>query len=360
MAQPRIIVSATAELPYCFSQPVLLAKLCEVVFGPDWKTGVETSERISLVSRLFTSSGVEYRGSAVDLLTYYDVPHSTADRMAEFRRTAYPLARAALTQCLARAGNVGADAITDFLVVSCTGYHAPGPDLVLARDLGMPADVRRVVIGHMGCYGALVGLRQALAVLRAQTNGLVALLSVELASLHYASTDDLEVLTSYALFGDGIAAVLLGTQPEAPGPELVDTHCLSDFGAMGQMSWTITDEGFMMGLSPRVPITLRRNVVAGVQRLLAPHGLSIGDVSHWLIHPGGPSVLEVMQDKLGISDEQMALSWQTLRDHGNCSSATVLIMLDTLLRSGATRRGEWGVMMAFGPGLTLEMALLRF
>jgi predicted naringenin-chalcone synthase len=310
--------------------------------------------------RLFTSSGVQQRRSSVDLLTYYDQRRSTGERMQDFRRLAYPLARNALADCVAKADDFHADAISDLFVVSCTGYDSPGLDLMLAREFGMPAGVRRVMIGHMGCYGALVGLRQSLAALRAHEHSLVALLTVELCSLHYANNQDTEVLPVYALFADGVAAALLSADSQAEGPELVDTYCAAVFDAMEQMAWHITDEGFIMGLSPRVPVTLRRHVLPALEKLLAPHALMPRDISHWLIHPGGPSVLDALQDKLGLSDEQMALSWQTLQEHGNCSSSTVLIMLDMLLRSGTTRPGEWGVMMAFGPGLTLETCLLRF
>jgi predicted naringenin-chalcone synthase len=296
----------------------------------------------------------------VDLFAFYNQPRSTGERMHEYLPHAYPLARNALADCIAKAGDVRADAISDMFVVSCTGYDSPGLDLLLAREFGMPAEVRRVMIGHMGCYGGIVGLRQALAALRAHEHGLVALLTVELCSLHYANTQEIEVLTGYSLFADGIAAALLSASPEARGPELVDTYCVAVFDAIQQMSWHVTDEGFHMGLSPRVPVTLRRHVYPALEKLLAPHGLVPGDITHWLVHPGGPSILDVIQDKVGLSDAQMSLSWQTLREHGNCSSATVLIMLDTLLQSGATRPGEWGVMMAFGPGLTLETCLLRF
>jgi predicted naringenin-chalcone synthase len=212
----------------------------------------------------------------------------------------------------------------------------------------------------MGCAGGIVALRDALATLRGRKHSLVALLSVELSSLHGQKTLDLGVLTAFALFGDAAAAVLLSSDPASRGPEVVDTYCASDFGAMDQMSWTIGDEGFVMGLSIRVPVTLRRNIGPAVERLLAPHGLTAADVTHWLVHPGGPSILDAIRHSLALSKEQMALSWEILHDHGNCSSTTVLLMLDRLLRSGRTRRGEWGVMMAFGPGLTLETCLLRF
>jgi predicted naringenin-chalcone synthase len=358
--QARILSTAIAEPPYRFTQDVLLDKLCTVVFGPTWSTDPDLRERASRYVRLFSASGVQQRYSSVDLLTYYDQPRSTGARMQDYRRLAYPLARTAMAACLEQAGVVQAEALSDLFVVSCTGYDSPGLDLLLARDLGMPADIRRVVIGHMGCYGALVGLRQSLAALRAHEQSLVALLTVELCSLHYPDIQEPEVLPVYALFGDGVAATLLSADPGAQGPELVDTYCAAVFGAMGQMAWHVTDTGFIMELSPRVPITLRNHICPTLERLLAPHGLASRDITHWLIHPGGPSILEVIQDRVGLSDEQMALSCQILREHGNCSSSTVLIMLDTLLRSGTARPGEWGVMMAFGPGLTLETCLLRF
>jgi predicted naringenin-chalcone synthase len=260
-----------------------------------------------------------------------------------------------------------AASIRDLLVVSCTGYHAPGLDILLARDRGMPRDVRRVVIGHMGCYGGLVGMRQALAALRAHPGGTVALVCVELCSLHFTPSLDSESLTGYALFGDAAASALLTNtddaragSAEASGAEIVDVYCATEFDSIEQMSWTVTDTGFVMGLSPRVPVTLRRAVRGAVERLLAPHGLRPVDVTHWMVHPGGPSILEVVQAKLELSDEQMAPSRRVLREHGNCSSPTILMILDDVIRSRTTRPGEWGVMMAFGPGLTLELCLVRF
>jgi predicted naringenin-chalcone synthase len=212
----------------------------------------------------------------------------------------------------------------------------------------------------MGCFGAVVGLRQALAITRAYPEALVAVISVELCSLHFAPDMDLDGMTGFALFGDAGAAVLVSSHETARGPEIADAYCSADFSTSDQMSWTITDQGFLMGLSPRVPVTLRRQVAPATRTLLESNGLAMSDIAHWLIHPGGPSVLEAIQGRLELTEEQMAPSWAVLRDHGNCSSPTVLLILDELLRSGRTSSGEWGVMMAFGPGLTLEMCLLRF
>jgi predicted naringenin-chalcone synthase len=312
------------------------------------------------MERLFAAARVESHNSAIDLAAYYHRPRTTGERMETYHAAASALGRAAIAECLRRAEPRTAEEVTDLIAVSCTGYSAPGLDIQVARDLGMPRDVRRVSVGHMGCFGALVGLRQGVAAVRAYPGALAALLSVELSSLHVPSELDTKVLTQFALFGDAAAAVLLTGDAAAVGPEVIDTYCVADYASADQMSWTITDQGFMMGLSPRVPVTLRRHVSGVVARLLDPHGLLVPDVAHWIVHPGGPSILEVIQAKLELSEEQMAPSWQVLREHGNCSSATVLLILEELLRSGRTRPGEWGVMMAFGPGLTLETCLLRF
>lgn len=358
---PRVLALASAEPRFHFAQEALLREAQARLLGPAWQHEAAKAQQAAQIERLFAATRVHERRAAVDLLSYYKRVPGTGERMAVYATEAYTLGKAAADECLRRAaGRREPDDVTDVSVVSCTGYGAPGLDILLARDLALPRDVRRVVIGHMGCHGALVGLRQALTAVRAQPEATVLLASVELASLHFTPTLDPEVLTSYALFGDGAAAALIGAGPEGEGPELVDTYCAADFAAAGQMTWTITDQGFVMGLSPRVPATLRRSVGGVVEGLLGPHDLRAADITHWIIHPGGPAILEAVQRKLELGDEQIAGSWEVLRERGNCSSATVLLILERLLRSGRTHAGEWGVMMAFGPGLTLETCLLRF
>jgi predicted naringenin-chalcone synthase len=334
------------------------------LYGDNWATRSDVVDSVHVIQRLYAASRVEHRQLAAELLSFYfrAVPPTTGERMGLYEELSYPLAREALVASLKRA-DYPASAVSDFIVVSCTGYSAPGLDILLARDLGMPPNVRRLVVGHMGCYGALVGLRSALATLRAHPNALVALTTVEICSLHFHAGGgrlDPGSLTSTALFGDAAASVVLKACGDSTGPELVDVYCAADFKTSDQMSWKITDEGFVMGLSSRIPITLRRNVAGVVDRLLATHALTASEISHWLVHPGGPDILDGVASALELSQEQMAISWEVLRDHGNCSSSTVLLMLNRLLRSEQTRPGEWGVMMAFGPGLTLETCLFRF
>lgn len=362
MASPARIVSlAAAHPPFHFAQDDLAQRACERMLGAGWKRDPECAERGRQMLRLFEATRVRDRQFAVNLPEYYAQPRTTGQRMETFEPAALDLASAALAATLESGTEWGAaSAVSDLVVVSCTGYAAPGLDILLARDFCLPRDVRRVCVGHMGCYGALVGLRQCLASVRANPGATAALVSVELASLHFTESLDLETLTAYALFGDAAASLLVTSDPGARGPEIVDMYCAAEFAAANQMSWTITDTGFVMGLSPRIPVTLRRTVGGVTDHLLSPHGLTASDVKHWIIHPGGPAILEVIAAKLELSEAQMAPSWDVLARHGNCSSATVLLILDEILRSGRAKPGDYGVMMAFGPGLTLETCLLRF
>ncbi|HZC04915.1 MAG TPA: type III polyketide synthase [Ktedonobacterales bacterium] len=357
----RILAIASAHPARRYSQEEMLAFVQVYLLGPDWRDHPAKVERAHALAQTFAAAQITERQCTIDLPAFYHGRRSTGERMTVYRDAAYALGGEALRAALAGGpGGREPTDITDLFVISCTGYAAPGIDVSLARDLGMSRSVRRVGIGHMGCFGALVGLRQSLATARAYPDATVAMLAVEVCSLHLRHSDDPETLTSFALFGDGAAALLIGQDETATGPEIVDSYCAADFASAEQMSWTITDEGFVMGLSPRVPVTLRRNIASAVEGLLAPHDLRPSDITHWIVHPGGPSILTVIQRQMELSDEQMALSWQVLRERGNCSSATVLLILEELVRSGRPRRGEWGVMMAFGPGLTLETCLLRF
>lgn len=357
----RIISLATAFPHHPFSQEYLAKRACERMLGAGWEHDPGRAEQGRQLIHLFEATRVRERQFAVNLPDYYAQPRTTGQRMATYESAALELAGTAFRELVeGDAGRNLAASISDLIVVSCTGYTAPGLDILLARDFSLPRDVRRVCVGHMGCHGALVGLRQCLGAVRANPGASAALVSVELASLHFTDALDMEALTAYALFGDAAAALLVSTDPDADGPEIVDTYCAAEFAAANQMSWTITDTGFVMGLSPRVPVTLRRTVAGVIDNLLTPHGLSVGDVKHWIVHPGGPAILEVIAGKLELSEEQMAPSWDVLARHGNCSSATVLLILSEVLRSGRARPGDYGVMMAFGPGLTLETCLLRF
>jgi len=356
------IAGSAAALPAnSYAQHDMQRGLCRYIFGDDWETRPDLADQVRTIEKVFSASRVEFRQMAMDVFDYYrhGQPPTTGERMSHFDEVAYPLARTAILEALSVAG-LPVSAISDLIVVSCTGYSAPGLDIKLAHGLDITPSVRKVVIGHMGCFGALVGLRAAFGVLHAYHNPTVALVATEFASLHTQASLDPGVMAASALFGDATAALIMVGDPSSRGPELIDTYCAADFDAQEQMTWNISDEGFVMGLSRRIPITLRRNVANVVDNLLAPHGLTPSDITHWLVHPGGPDILDVVANRLNLSDQQMQIAWEVLRDHGNCSSVTVLLMLNRLLQSQRAQPGELGVMMAFGPGLTLETCLLRF
>lgn len=309
-----------------------------------------------LAEQVWRRSGVRTRHGVADPRVEDLSNWSTGERMRRFVAEALPLGKEALGTCLARAG-LGPDDVGQLTVVSCTGYATPGLDILLARDLGMPADLQRLHIGHMGCYAAIPGLATVAdaVVARGRT---ALLLCLELTSLHIQPpSDDREQMVAHALFSDAAAAVALA--PGRSGLQVLDVVARTDADRAALMTWDVTDLGFRMGLSSRVPRILREHVVGVIEELLAAHGLGTGDVVGWAIHPGGPQIIDVVGERLGLTDDQVEASRAVLREHGNCSSATTLLILERLLTGGDLRPGDHAVAMAFGPGLTLYATLLR-
>jgi alkylresorcinol/alkylpyrone synthase len=300
--------------------------------------------------------GVEQRHGVADPLVDDVREWSTQQRMERFLEEALPLGTAAIETCMRDSG-LTADDVDQLTVVTCTGYGTPGLDIRLAAQLDLPAHAQRTHIGHMGCYAAVPGLAAVsdAAVARGKVG---ILLCLELTSLHIQPpTDDPEQLIAHALFSD--AAVAVSVLPDAPGLQVLDVAARTDPATAPYMTWDVTDLGFRMGLSPKVPDVLDRHVEALVDDLLRAHELTRGDVAGWAVHPGGPRILDVVADRLGLEREALDPSRATLAEHGNCSSATVLLVLDRMRADRDLRRGDHVVAMAFGPGLTLYAALLR-
>lgn len=323
-------------------------------------------------AKVWASSGIATRHFVVSPFEEDLCDLGTGARMQRFIAEAMPLGKEAVAGALAAAGLAATD-VGLFAVASCTGYVTPGIDILLARDLGMGVDVQRLMIGHMGCYAALPGLGAVADFAVARSRPAV-LLCLELTSLHVQPATesarsgrptygDVQQMVAHALFSDAASAVVLepspGLEPSAPGLQLIDLVARTDVSASDHMTWDVTDIGFRMGLSPRVPDVLGAHVRDVVTGLLARHGLAVDDVAGWAVHPGGRRILEVVADRLGIPPEKMAPSYDVLRDFGNCSSATVLLVLERLQATRPLAAGETVVAMAFGPGLTLCAALLR-
>jgi predicted naringenin-chalcone synthase len=308
-----------------------------------------------LAAVLWERSGVRTRHAVADPRAEDLSQWSTGARMRRFVAEALPLGKEALTACMADAGLAPAD-VDSLTVVSCTGYSTPGLDILLSRDLGLPTHLQRLSIGHMGCYAAIPGLATVADTVVARSRTAL-LLCLELTSLHIQpAAADREQMVAHALFSDAAAAVAL--RPAAGGLEVVDVVAHTDAEHAGLMTWDVTDLGFRMGLSPQVPKVLRQHVAEVVGELLGRAGLAASDIAGWAVHPGGPQILDVVQERLALDDDRLAASRAVLRDHGNCSSATVLLILQRMLTE-ELEPGAHVVAMAFGPGLTLYAALLR-
>lgn len=311
-----------------------------------------------IARRLFETAGVRRRHVVANPLHQDVSAWSTAARMDRYAEVAPDLGARAVAAALDDADIAPAE-VGMFAVATCTGYATPGVDVRIAADLGMRADLQRLLIGHMGCYAAVPALGAAADHAVARERAAV-VLCLELTSLHLQPpTTDTEQIVSHALFGDAaVAAVLRPPGARCRGLALTDVTARTDLGTTGYMTWNITDVGFRMGLSPKVPDVLGEHLAPVVDELLARNGLTRRDVHGWAVHPGGPRILDTAESALGLGPSDLVRSRDVLAEHGNCSSATLPLILERMVRGGDAGSGNL-VALAFGPGLTLYAALLR-
>ncbi|MEB0004858.1 MULTISPECIES: type III polyketide synthase [Cryobacterium] len=319
-------------------------------------------------------------------------------------------------RALAACPGIEAADVTHVVTVSCTGFYAPGPDYMLVRELGLKPTTQRYHLGFMGCYASMPALRTAKQFVEADPNAVVLVVSAELCSLHLRTSDDPDTIVASSLFSDGAAAGIVSSRAPAPGENALSLDLfetvITPVGE-GDMAWKIGDEGFEMVLSSYVPhiidehiegalaplfakdpglaaavaalgetmpieefasevaelaevaevasggsvatLTAPAVVVAAAEAARAPLSTAI---AHWAIHPGGRSILDKTEAKLGLSEAQLVPSRETLRSYGNMSSATILFVLKAILDAQDTADGERLCAMAFGPGLTVESGLM--
>ncbi len=284
--------------------------------------------------------------------TNRDTGPTTAQRMQHYRQEAGPLATRAAVEALGNSG-VAPREITHLITISCTGFFAPAVDIALIRELHLRPDTQRTHVGFMGCHGALNGLRVARAFAEADAAARVLVCAVELCSIHYHYSWDPQQIITNALFADGAAAVV-GGATEANDWRLAASGSYVFPDTENAMSWNISDHGYAMTLSKRVPELIARNLRTSVQQWLDGQGLRVQDIGSWAIHPGGPKILSSVGDALGLSEQQTAASREILADYGNMSSPTLLFILQRLRKAQAPRPC---VALGFGPGLVVEAAL---
>lgn len=265
--------------------------------------------------------------------------------------------------------DVVASDVTHVITASCTGFHAPGPEYEIVRGLGLSDSVQRYHLGFMGCYASMPALRAAAQFCAADSDAVVLVVSVELCTLHLRSSEDPDLIVANSLFADGAAAGIV-TARDLPTPvpavRLDGFHTAIAAEGEKDMSWTIGDHGFEMILSTAVPQIIGNTIIGAIRPLYAREGElaaafdqgRVGErVEHWAIHPGGRSILDRVQERLHLSDEQLHPARETLRQYGNMSSATILFVIKRILDDGAAD-GARIAAMAFGPGLTAESALM--
>ncbi|HEX2526142.1 MAG TPA: type III polyketide synthase [Geminicoccus sp.] len=273
---------------------------------------------------------------------------STASRMRRFEAEAPDLAAEAVGRLRL---DLDPRAPTHLIIISCTGLSAPGLDFELIERFGLSPSIERTVVGFMGCYAAINGLKLARHIVRSEPAARVLLVSLELCTLHLQETTDLEQVLTFMIFGDGCAAALVSA--ERSGFELDSFHAVLVPDTAAHITWTIRDSGFDMMLAGKVPGCIGDGLRARGQDIL--QGRPVDQVDLWAVHPGGRSVLDAVETALELPVPAMAASRQVLRDHGNMSSASILFVLKALLQEEPA--GKNGCAMAFGPGLVAETML---
>ena len=338
-----------------------------------------------IVATSFNVSGIERRHSVLDELRWDAHPEDpvffdieSGELLLPGTKVRNELYAEHATRLYVEAGRAAIEAtqgieasdVTHVITVSCTGFYAPGPDFMIARELGLNPGVERYHLGFMGCYASIPALRIATQLATADASAVVLVVSVELCTLHLRSSNDPDTIVASSLFADGAGSGIVTGRPTEPGERAFD---LDRFATRitpvgeGDMAWKIGDHGFEMVLSNAIPAIIDDHITGALEPLfehddalaaaLAGDGSSEA-IEHWAIHPGGRSILDKVESRLGLTEAQLVPARETLRDYGNMSSATVLFVLRNILHSDAAADGDRVAAMAFGPGLTVESALL--
>jgi alkylresorcinol/alkylpyrone synthase len=276
-------------------------------------------------------------------------------------RCGMELGEKVVRETLEKAGLTARD-VDHIFFVTVTGLTVPSIDARLANRLGFREDIKRTPIFGLGCVAGAAGLARAADYLRAYPDHTALVLSVELCSLTL-QREDLSIpnIIASGLFGDGGACVVLqGGKLASRGPRAVASRAVFYPDTERIMGWDIVDTGFKVILSAKVPQLVRDNVRTNVDSFLAAHGLKRADIRHWVAHTGGPKVLQAFEESLELPQAALARSWASLNEVGNLSSASVLFVLGETLESQEPQPGDWGLVMAMGPGFCAELVLLQW
>lgn len=323
----------------------------------------EESRKLSFVYRL---SGIANRHSVLTDFNYTDPSSftffpknkelepfpSTRQRMRVFEERAAGMGIEAITNCL-RNTSIDVNQITHLILVSCTGMYAPGAEMKIIEEMGFNSTIERYSIHFMGCYASFNAIKLADRICDSDTNANVLILSVEICTIHFQKAYTEDNLIANALFADGAAAALINRSDQ--GLRIKDYESQIFREGESEMAWHIGDFGFEMKLSKYVPELLEKGIQKFKQSLESRFGLS--RIRQFAIHPGGQQILKKVEQVMGIAEDQNTHSHQVLRDFGNMSSASILFVLEAVLRNKRVQ-GDM-LVMGFGPGLTLETLLVE-
>lgn len=347
------IASAASAFPkHYYPQKFLLEKLQEY-----WGDRLKNPQ---MLARLHRNVAVNGRHLAVPPEKYYEL-ETWGKANDVWIEVAQELGEQALCQALHHAG-LESSALGALFFTSVTGISSPSIDALLINRMGLPVNIRRVPIFGLGCVAGAAGIARAADYVRAYPGQAAALVSVELCSLTI-QRDDLSVanLISSGLFADGSAAVIVtGDDLNAIGPEVLATRSVFYPNTEEMMGWRVTEKGFRITLSPDVPVLIRERLGHDVDAFLADHGHKRSDIGSWVLHTGGPKVLEATAAALDLHDGQLDASWDCLKRVGNLSSASVLVVLEDVMRNRRPEPGTLGVLAAMGPGFCSEVVLLQW
>lgn len=348
----RIASVASAMPEYYYSQQQIFEALCE-----HWRGKLDKPD---VLERLHQRVSVDGRHLACPIEDYtaMDTWGKANDRWID---VAVDLGQRSVTTALERAGRKKEE-IGAMITVSVTGIAAPSIDAKLSNAMDLPLDMRRTPIFGLGCVAGAAGIGQAADYVRAYPDRIAILLSVELCSLTWQRMDlSVANMIASGLFADGSAAVVVtGDKLQADGPEIVDYRSSLYRDTEYLMGWDISEEGFQIVLSPEVPDAVFRNFPRDVDSFLANHGMTRKDIGSWIMHTGGPKVLDACSSSLGLPREAFERSWDCLRRKGNMSSASVLLVLEDFMMNNRPASGTYSILAAVGPGFCSEVVLLRW
>jgi alkylresorcinol/alkylpyrone synthase len=349
----RIAAASTALPAHYYPQRTLIE-----AFRKHWGGRLD---RFDILERLHAATQVDGRYLAMQLEEYPLANWGEANN--RWIEVSMELGEQAICRALQRSG-VAVGQIGAFFFVSITGIASPSIEARLMNRMRLNPRMKRIPIFGLGCVAGAAGIARAADYVKAFPAEAALLLSVELCSLTI-QRDDLSAanLISSGLFGDGAAAVLVtGSEVDAAeGPAVIATRSIFYPETEYVMGWDISQTGFRIVLSRDVPEVVQKNLGRDVDEFLADNGLARSDIESWVIHTGGPKVLEATEAALALRNGALKASWDCLRRTGNLSSASVLFVLEQVMNKGKRPpAGSWGVLAAMGPAFCSELILLKW